>query len=103
MSVLELNVQSCCHKSAVGLVVSVKVIPRASCNEVVGCLDGVLRVRLTAAPVEGQANKLLIELLCKHLNSKNACARIKKSDIRIIKGGKSKNKLVEITGINSIS
>ncbi|MBF0608297.1 MAG: DUF167 domain-containing protein [Magnetococcales bacterium] len=84
------------------MVVSIKVIPRAAGNEVVGCVDGVLRIRVTAAPVDGQANRLLVELLCKHIKSRDASARVKKSDIRIIKGEKSKNKLVEITGIDSI-
>ncbi|MBF0538100.1 MAG: DUF167 domain-containing protein [Nitrospirae bacterium] len=94
--------QSCYYRSAAGVVVSVKVIPRAFRNEVVGCLDGVLRVRLTAAPVEGQANRLLIEVLHKYLNARDTIGRVKKSDIRIVKGEKSKNKIVEITGIDSI-
>lgn len=44
---------------------------------------------LTAAPVEGKANKLLLEILSKHFG----CRR---SQLKIIKGQKSRNKLILI-------
>ncbi|MBF0342597.1 MAG: YggU family protein [Nitrospirae bacterium] len=91
--------QACYRKTAAGIVVTVKVIPRASTNEVVGCHDGALRIKLTAPPVEGQANRLLIDVLYKYLSTKH---KIRKSDIRIVKGETSKNKLVEITGLDSM-
>lgn len=51
--------------------------------------DGTLKVKLTAPPVDGEANKKLIELLSKEW-------RIPKSNIKIIKGQTSRNKIVEI-------
>ncbi len=47
------------------------------------------KVYLTAPPVEGKANKLLLELLAKYFN-------LKKSQIRIIKGGRTRDKVVQI-------
>jgi uncharacterized protein (TIGR00251 family) len=52
----------------------------------------VLRVKLTAAPVEGSANKNLIQLLSKTL-------RLRKDSISIVSGQKSRLKTVRICGI----
>lgn len=51
--------------------------------------DKSLKVKLTAAPVEGEANEALINLLAKHLN-------IAKSNIKIKSGQRNRNKTVEI-------
>src|SRR5260370_2412995 len=48
------------------LLVTVRVMPRASRNELTFA-DGVLHVRLTAPPVEGAANAALIALLADRL------------------------------------
>lgn len=67
-------------------IIQVRVIPNAKRNEIKKENKG-LKVYLTAPPVEGKANKLLIEILAKHFN-------YKKSNLRIIKGEKSKNKVI---------
>lgn len=68
----------------------IKVIPRSSKNEVVGLMaDGTLKIKLTAAPVEGKANAALIKLLSDHF-------RVPKKDITIVQGEQSKLKLIEI-------
>ena len=67
-------------------VIQVRVVPKAGKNAVEKFGNG-LKVRLTAPAVEGKANKSLIEILAKHFN-------IKKAHIRIIKGAKSRDKLV---------
>lgn len=68
---------------------TVKVIPRASRDEVVGFQGDVFKVRLRAPPVDGAANEALVELLAGHFG-------IKRSRIHIIHGGKTRLKLVEI-------
>ncbi|PIR76278.1 MAG: YggU family protein [Candidatus Magasanikbacteria bacterium CG10_big_fil_rev_8_21_14_0_10_42_10] len=69
---------------------TIKVLPRSSRNEIVGTLpDGTLKVKLTAPPVDGEANKKLIELLSKEFG-------VSKSNIKIVKGETNKIKLVEI-------
>lgn len=50
------------------LILRVRVQPRASRNEVLGVSNGSLRVRTTAAPTDGKANKAVIRLLADYLN-----------------------------------
>ncbi len=71
-------------------IIKVRVLPRSSKNEIVGILaDGTIKVKLTAAPVDGKANEALIELLSDYY-------AVPKNKI-IIRGGlRSKNKIVEI-------
>jgi len=68
---------------------TIKVIPRASRDEVVGFQSDVLKVRLRAPPVDGAANEALVELLAGHFG-------VKRSQIRIIRGEKTRLKVVEI-------
>jgi len=70
-------------------VLNVRVEPRSSRTCVVGVVGEALKVKLTAPPVEGAANKQLVEVLSDHFN-------IRKSDIEILKGRSGKNKVVEI-------
>ena len=51
-----------------GIVLQVQVIPRAKRSEIVGVLDGALKVKLAAPPVEGAANKALVRFLAKTLS-----------------------------------
>lgn len=50
------------------LILRVRVQPRASRNEVLGVSNGSLRVRTTAAPTDGKANKAVIRLLADYLD-----------------------------------
>lgn len=77
------------------LIIKIKVEPRSSRSSIVGTYGDALKVKLTAAPVEGKANKELISLLSKELH-------IKKKDIEIVSGETSKNKVVKLIGVNDI-
>ncbi|MGQ9701138.1 MAG: DUF167 domain-containing protein [bacterium] len=68
--------------------INIRVIPNSKKDEVIQESDG-LKVKITAPPVEGKANKALVELLAEYFN-------VKKNKIRIIKGEKSKNKVIMI-------
>ncbi|HAT04020.1 MAG TPA: YggU family protein [Candidatus Magasanikbacteria bacterium] len=69
---------------------SIRVLPRSSRNEIVGEMaDGTLKVKLTAPPVDGKANRALIELLSEYFD-------VPKSKIKIVRGLTSKNKIIEI-------
>lgn len=73
--------------------IKVRVLPRSSRNEVVGKMaDGTLKVKLTAAPVDGKANEALVELLSEYYD-------VSKSKIKIVRGGTSKNKTVELPNL----
>ncbi|MBN2538458.1 MAG: YggU family protein [Deltaproteobacteria bacterium] len=75
-----------------GIVLNIRVIPRSSRCELAGIQGDALKLRITAPPVEGAANKECVRFLSGMLG-------IKKSQIKIIAGHKSKNKKVSISGI----
>lgn len=62
-----------------GVEFHVKVVPGASRTQVAGSYDEMLKVRISAAPEKGKANKELIGFLSKLLN-------LKKNDIEIVSG-----------------
>ena len=70
----------------------IQVIPRASSACIVGIQDGVLKIRVTALPVEGAANEACIKLLAKELG-------LKKSRMEIFSGAKSRRKTVAVKDI----
>jgi uncharacterized protein (TIGR00251 family) len=70
----------------------IRVMPRAGRSGFGGWREGVLIVKLAAAPVDGAANDELIALLAKTLH-------VPKRDITILSGERSRNKRVRIAGI----
>jgi uncharacterized protein (TIGR00251 family) len=74
-----------------GVVIDIRVIPRAGKIAIAGTRDNALLIRLAAAPVEGAANKALVELLATTLN-------LPKRNIVVIAGDKSRNKRVRVKG-----
>ncbi len=67
----------------------ISVIPRSSKNEVVAETCSYLKIKLTAAPVGGEANQALVKFLSKKFS-------IPKSHVEILKGLTAKDKLVRI-------
>jgi uncharacterized protein (TIGR00251 family) len=67
---------------------NVHVTPRSSRNEVI-VRDGVLRVRVTAPPVDGAANAAIQEVLAEWLD-------LPKRAIRIVRGESGRNKTIDI-------
>ena len=83
-------------KTKDGITIEVKVEPRSSKKQITGIMDNtILKVKLTAPPVDGSANEQLIELIAETTG-------VKKSQIKIIRGLSSKRKLVGITGVEKI-
>jgi uncharacterized protein (TIGR00251 family) len=72
--------------------VEIKVQPRSSRNQIVGEQEGALKIKLTAPPVEGEANQALINFLARHL-------KIPRKNIALLRGDTARNKLIEIKGI----
>ena len=79
-------------ETAGGVSFQVRVIPGASKNEVAGIQDGALKVRLTAPPVEGKANRACVEFLAGLLG-------VRRSALTITSGEKSRKKTVSVTGL----
>ncbi|MEW6352059.1 MAG: DUF167 domain-containing protein [Thermodesulfobacteriota bacterium] len=77
------------HKE--GLALKIRVIPRASRNEVVGLRGDCLCVKICAAPTEGQANAELLRFLGKTIG-------LPPSSLQILRGKSSKEKVILIPG-----
>jgi len=75
------------HETKDGILIEVRVQPKAGRNELAGIQEGRLKIRLTAAPVEGEANRECLKLLAKIFD-------IPKSDMEIVKGRKSRLKTI---------
>jgi len=71
---------------------SLRVQPRASRNAVVGWTGDTLNIRLTAPPVEGAANAACLAFLADLLD-------LPQSQLEILRGERSRNKVVQITGL----
>lgn len=65
----------------------ITVSPRSSKNELLLLEDGTYKVKLTAAPVDDEANEALIKFLSKEFD-------VAKSNIQIVKGERGKKKVV---------
>ena len=77
-----------------GVIIRVQVQTRASRDEVVGLHGDLLKVRITAAPVAGAANKHLLKFLAKEL-------KIPQGQLSIKSGDTSKKKSVAVQGISA--
>jgi uncharacterized protein len=77
-----------------GVILRIHVQPRASKNELAGIHQGSLKVRLTAPPVEGEANRECIKFIAKLLG-------VPKSSVELVQGQKSRHKTLLIRGISS--
>ena len=70
-----------------GFLLNLRISPNASKNEIIKSDDGSIKVKITAQPVDGKANKALIEFFSKTF-------KIPKTSIDIVRGETSKDKTV---------
>jgi uncharacterized protein len=75
-----------------GVVIDVRVIPRAAKSGIAGTRDAALLVRLNAPPVEGAANAELIDVMAKLLG-------VPKRAVTIVAGERSRSKRVAVAGV----
>ena len=81
------------RESKNGLTFDIQVIPHASRAEIAGVQEGAFKVKVTEPPVEGADNDACIKLLAKELG-------LKKSQMEIFSGAKSRKKTVMIKDIS---
>ncbi len=74
-------------------IINIHVTPRGSRNEVIGWRDDILNVKITAPPVDGAANSVLSKFIADELG-------IKKSQVILLSGEKSRNKAFKILGLD---
>lgn len=76
-----------------GIEFAVRVTPNSRRSEVVGILEGSLKVRLAAPPVDGKANEELRRLLGRWLG-------VRPSAVTVERGATSRTKHVRVVGID---
>ena len=78
-----------------GLRLKVFILPRSSKNMVVGVYKDALKIKLTAPPVDGAANRMCIKFISKYFH-------VSKSSLEIISGSTSRTKTVFLRCKNSV-
>jgi uncharacterized protein (TIGR00251 family) len=82
--------------TAGGVLLSIRVIPRAGKSVVAGVRDGALLVRLNAAPVEGAANDELVALIARTLG-------VRRRSVTIVSGTRGRHKRLRVSGVDVAS
>ena len=77
------------------LIVRVRVQPRGSRAEIQGIANGLLRIKTTAAPIDGKANADVIRQLAK-------AYKVPKSHVKLLRGANHREKVfsIEAPGID---
>jgi uncharacterized protein len=77
-----------------GVLLTVRVIPRAKRSGVDGMRGDAILVRLQAPPADGAANEELIDVLA-------AALAVPRRAVTIVSGQRSRQKRVRVTGVDS--
>ena len=78
-----------------GVVFVVKAVPGSSRTAVCGLLDEIVKIKVSAAPEKGKANKCLLDFLAKQLG-------VKKNAVKIVSGESNPIKSVQVLGISVV-
>jgi uncharacterized protein (TIGR00251 family) len=78
-----------CSAIPAGVCLTVQITPNAKKSEVIGVLDGALKIKLHAQPIDGKANEALIRFIADRLD-------LPRRAITITHGHVSKHKLLEM-------
>ena len=77
-----------------GATFAVKVHPRAKKNAISGELGEALKLSLTAPPVEGKANRAVVELIAELLS-------VPRTSVSIVAGESSRQKVIRVAGVSA--
>lgn len=77
-----------------GVLIRVKAVPGAKRDEIAGALGDRLKVRVSAPPEDGKANRAICELLARTLD-------IRARDVRVTHGLSGAEKMIEALGISA--
>jgi uncharacterized protein (TIGR00251 family) len=83
------------HDGKTGSALAVRVTPRASRNQIVEVTgDGTVRIRIAAAPADGEANEKLVAFLAEVLN-------VPRSRLEIVAGSTGRDKLISVLDMDA--
>lgn len=83
-----------CTTGADSVECQLKIVPGSSRTSIEGELDGMLKMKVAAAPEKGKANKEVVAFLAKRLG-------IRKNDIEILSGHTNPVKRIQIKGVGA--
>ena len=78
-----------CSRHGDCLRIAVHVQPNASRTEISGLVEGALKIRLHAPPVDGKANEALTHFIAERL-------KLAKRDVTVSRGHSSRQKILEV-------
>jgi uncharacterized protein (TIGR00251 family) len=78
-----------CSRHGESLRIAVHVQPNASRTEISGLIEGALKIRLHAPPVDGKANEVLTHFIAERL-------KLAKRDVTVSRGHSSRQKILEV-------
>ncbi len=76
-----------------GVLLKIKVQPKASHNQIVGIMEDALKIRLTAPPVDGKANLACLKFLAETLG-------VSRQQVELVSGQTGRQKLIRIAGLS---
>ena len=82
------------HETANSVTFAIRVHPRAKNNSITGELGDVLKVDLTAPPVDGRGNEACIEFFARLL-------AVQRSAVSVASGETSRNKVIRVIGLSA--
>lgn len=74
------------------ILVPVRVTPRANRDGIDGVVDGILRIRVMASPVDGGANAAVERLIAEVLG-------LPRSSVRVARGATARRKMLAVEGL----
>ena len=81
------------RETAVGVVLTLKVIPRSSVNAVAGVQADALKLKITAPPVDSAANAEVVRFLAQVLD-------VPRGAVQLLRGATSRHKRVQVVGLS---
>ncbi len=81
-------------EDSAGISLKIRVQPRASKNQVSGVMDGALKIRIMAPPVDGAANKACCAFIAELLG-------VAKGQVAVTQGHTGRNKTLRVDGLTT--
>lgn len=89
-----MSIDDCIKKCDDGVIIKIRISPNSAKNQVI-ISDDMIKIKVTAQPIENKANKAVIEYLSK-------LVKVPKTSISILKGDTSKEKTILLKTIDEL-